>query len=92
MTQSLVVQALDLGIIVPLSIVGGALLWSRIPIGYVLAGIVIVKALTLGPAMIAMAAFQVAGGMSVAVPLWAFALLVTGAGAYLGYRYAKGLI
>lgn len=91
-TQSLVVQALDLGIIVPLSIVGGALLWSRIPIGYVLAGIVIVKALTLGPAMIAMAAFQVAGGMSVPVPLWAFALLVTGAGAYMGYRYAKSLI
>jgi len=91
-TGSLVVQALDLGIIVPLSITSGLLLWRSLPIGYVLTGIVIVKALTLGPAMVAMAAFQAAGGMQVPAPLWAFALLVTGAGAYFGYRYVKSLI
>jgi len=91
-TQSLVVQAMDLGIIMPLSVIGGLLLWRSVPIGYVLSGIIIVKALTLGPAMVAMAAFQSAGGMQVPAPLWAFALLVTGAGAYFGYRYIKSLV
>jgi hypothetical protein len=88
-TQSLVVQALDLGIVVPLAAAAGMMLLDSAPTGYLLSGMVLVKAMTLGPAMIAMAAFQVAGGMSVPALLWAFALLVTGAGAYLGYRYIK---
>lgn len=90
-TQSLVVQALDLGIVVPLAAAAGFMLLDGTPAGYLLSGMVLVKALTLGPAMVAMAAFQMAGGMPVPAPLWAFALLVTGAGAYLGYRYVRCL-
>ena len=92
MTQSLVVQALDLGIVVPLAAIAGVMLLDRAPTGYLLAGIVLVKVVTLGPAMVAMAGFQTAAGMSVPAPLWAFALLVTGAGAYMGYLYIKSLV
>ena len=52
---------------------------------------VIVKAMTLGPAMISMAAFQAAAGMAVPAPLWGFALLVTGTGACMGYLYVRSL-
>ncbi len=91
-TQSLVVQALDLGIIVPLACVAGVLLLDGAPVGYLLAGMTLVKAVTLGPAMIAMAAFLSAGGMPAPAPIWVFASLVTAGGGFLGYKYVRSLI
>ena len=90
-SQSLVVQALDLGVVVPLCLLGGVLLLKRVSIGYLLAGLALVKAITLGPAMFAMAIFLTSAGLPVAPPLWAFAALVSGFGGYFSYRYFKSL-
>ncbi len=90
-TQSLVVQALDLGIIVPLSILGGIALWRGTGLGYLLTGLVLTKSITMGPALLSMAAFLYAAGLPVAPPMIAFAALVTAAGGYLAWRYAKAL-
>ncbi|MBN1857385.1 MAG: hypothetical protein JW846_10600 [Dehalococcoidia bacterium] len=90
-SQSLVVQALDLGIVVPLFILGGVLLLKRMSLGYLLTGLALVKSITLGPAMLAMAVFLNSAGLPVAPPLWAFAALVTGFGGYLSYRYFRSL-
>jgi hypothetical protein len=90
-TQSLVVQALDLGIVVPLSIIGGVTLLRRMPVGYLLTGLSLAKAITLGPAMLAMAAFLTAADLPVAPLLWVFAGLITGCGGYLSYRYIRSL-
>lgn len=90
-SQSLVVQALDLGIVVPLSIIGGITLLRRMALGYLLAGLALAKAVTLGPALLAMAAFLTIEGMPVAPPMWIFAALVTGFGTYLAFRYVRSL-
>ncbi len=90
-SQSLVVQALDLGIVVPLYILGGVLLLKRTSLGYLLTGLALVKAVTLGPAMLAMAVFLSSADLPVALPLWAFAALVTGFGGYFSYRYFRSL-
>jgi len=86
-TQSLVVQALDLGLIVPLSIVAGIYLWRGRGLGYLLGGLVLTKAITMGPALLSMAAFLSTAGMPVDPPMLAFAILVTGAGGYFAWRY-----
>ena len=56
---------LDLGIIVPTAFLSGALLLRRAPLGYLLASSVLVKSLTLGPAVSAM----VVGQLLADVPL-----------------------
>jgi hypothetical protein len=51
---TLVIQALDLGIIVPVSVVTAVLLLQKQPWGYTLASVLLVKALMMGTALIAM--------------------------------------
>lgn len=53
-TTTLFIQALDLGVIVPLSFLAGVLLLRRKPWGYLLASVVVLKFLTLGLAVSAM--------------------------------------
>jgi hypothetical protein len=53
--STLVIQTLDLGLIVPLAFLSGALLWKRSAWGYLLASILLVKAFTLSIAVSAMA-------------------------------------
>ncbi|MBE9505536.1 MAG: hypothetical protein IMY84_01860 [Chloroflexi bacterium] len=90
-SQSLVVQALDLGIVVPLSIIGGVTLLRRMAVGYLLTGLALAKAVTLGPALLSMAAFLTSAGLAVAPPMLIFAGLVTGFGTYLAFRYVRSL-
>jgi len=90
-TQSPVVQAMDLGIIVPLSAVAGVTLWRGRGLGYLLAGLVLTKAITMGPALISMGVFLTAARMPVALPMWVFAVLVTILGAYFAWRYLTAL-
>jgi len=90
-TQSLVVQALDLGVIVPLSVAGGIALWQGTGLGYLLSGLVLTKAVTMGPALLSMAAFLSTAGIPVAPPMLAFAGLVTAAGGYFAWRYVRSL-
>lgn len=63
-TTTLVIQVLDLGLIVPVAFLSGALLLRRAPLGYLLASIVLVKTLTLGTAVSAMVVGQLLAGVS----------------------------
>lgn len=62
---TLVIQALDLGVIVPTSLVTAFLLWKKRPWGYTLSIVVLVKLLTMGAALIAMIIGQVLAGVEV---------------------------
>lgn len=54
-TTTLVIQAMDLGLIVPLAILSGVLLLRRSPWGYLLASVALLKGVTLGLGVSAMA-------------------------------------
>jgi hypothetical protein len=62
---TLVIQALDLGIIVPTSILTAILLWKDQPWGYALSAVVLIKGLTMGAALIAMIIGQILAGVPV---------------------------
>lgn len=62
---TLVIQVLDLGLIVPLAFLSGALLWRKSAWGYLLASIVLVKGFTLSIAVSAMVAGQLLAGVAV---------------------------
>ncbi len=51
---TLVVQALDLGLIVPLAVFTGTAAWKRLPAGFLLAPLMAVKAAAMGAALCAM--------------------------------------
>lgn len=53
-TTTLVIQAMDLGLIVPLALLSGALLLRRSPWGYLLASVTFMKGLTMGLGVSAM--------------------------------------
>lgn len=62
---TLVIQALDLGIIVPVSALTAILLWKDQPWGYALSAVVLIKGLTMGAALIAMIIGQILAGVPV---------------------------
>jgi hypothetical protein len=62
--STLFVQAGDLGLVVPLAVLTGALLLGRHPVGYLLAGVVLVKGATLGLALIAMMVTMAVAGVA----------------------------
>jgi hypothetical protein len=64
---TLVIQALDLGIIVPASLVTAVLLWKQEPWGYTLASVLLVKALMMGVALIGMMIGQALAGVAMSV-------------------------
>ncbi|MFV0394566.1 MAG: hypothetical protein ACK5LC_09245 [Coprobacillaceae bacterium] len=64
---TLPIQALDLGIIVPSSIVSGVLLLKKNRLGYLLAPILVIKGITMLLAIDAMIVSMLMSGVSVAV-------------------------
>jgi hypothetical protein len=64
--STLFVQAGDLGLVVPLAIVSGVLSLRRRPVGYLLAGVLLVKGATFGLALVAMLLSMAAAGVAVA--------------------------
>jgi hypothetical protein len=50
-TTTMVIQAMDLGLIVPLALLSGLLLWRRSAWGYLLASVAVMKMLTMGTAV-----------------------------------------
>lgn len=64
---TLVIQALDLGIIVPASVLTAVLLWQKKPWGYTLTSILLVKALMMGAALVAMMLGMALAGVAVGV-------------------------
>ncbi|MEH7156858.1 hypothetical protein [Neobacillus drentensis] len=62
---TLVIQALDLGFVVPIGIVSGILLIKRRPFGYLLGPVIIIKDITLLTALTAMVLLQIQTGVEV---------------------------
>ena len=78
-TTTLVIQAMDLGMIVPLAILSGILLLRRSPWGYLLASVTLMKGVTLGLAVSAMAINMaqkgIADSMGIMIPFFVITLL-----------------
>jgi hypothetical protein len=51
---TLFIQVMDLGVVVPLALVSGILLWKRTPLGYLLSTALLIKGASLGLALLAM--------------------------------------
>ncbi|APR79006.1 Hypothetical protein A7982_04353 [Minicystis rosea] len=83
---TMVVQALDLGLVVPLALLTAVTVWRARPIGYVLSSVLVVKAVAMAAAICAMllAAWRVEGRLEV-VPFAIFAGAAVTA-AWLGTR------
>lgn len=64
-TPTVYVFVLDLGVVVPLALLSAWWLWRDRPWGYVLAGFVLVKAATMGLALISMTFFALRAGLKV---------------------------
>jgi hypothetical protein len=60
-----VIQALDLGFVVPVGLLAGVLLIMRKPFGYLLAPVIIIKEITLLTAMTAMIFLQIKAGVEI---------------------------
>ncbi len=86
-TTTLVIQTMDLGLIVPLSILAGILLLRRSAWGYLLASVFVLKAVTLGLGVSAMGVNMALQGvpdsLAIVVPFLAITLLNLGATASL---------
>lgn len=79
-TPTVFVYVLDLGVVVPLSVLSACWLLSNRPWGHVLAGFVLVKAATMGFALLSMTAFALRAGQDADLVLsvaW-FALAASG--------------
>lgn len=78
-TTTLVIQAMDLGMIVPLAILSGILLLRRSPWGYLLTSVTLMKGVTLGLAVSAMAINMaqkgIAESMGIMIPFFVITLL-----------------
>ena len=88
---TLVVQALDLGLIVPLALFTGVTILKRIPVGYILGSILAIKSVSMGGAISAMilSAWVVEKSLEV-IPLVIF-LAITIISAYLSFRMYKSI-
>jgi hypothetical protein len=62
---TMIIQALDLGVIVPTSVIAATLLLKRQPWGYTLSSVVLLKILTMGAALISMIIVQLLAGVAV---------------------------
>ena len=65
---TLVVQAFDLGFLVPLGTLTAVAVWRRLPVGFVLAPLVVVKATAMASAIAAMLLVEAAATGELAVP------------------------
>lgn len=93
-TPTVFVYVLDLGIVVPLALLSAWWLWHARPWGFVLAGFVLVKAATMGLALLAMTAFALHAGIPVEAVLsvaWV-TLALAGLGmSWWFFRHCRGL-
>jgi hypothetical protein len=66
---TLVIQAMDLGFVVPTAILSGVLLRKRKPFGYLLSSVVFIKGLTMGTALTAMIIGQLIAGVEIGIAM-----------------------
>ena len=62
---TLIIQALDLGLVIPIAFLSGILLWKKSAWGYLLSSIVLIKGVTLALAVSAMAVNMILAGVQV---------------------------
>ena len=74
---TLVIQALDLGVVVPAAIISGVLLFKSKEWGYTLASIFLIKGSLLGTAILSMILFMVLNGANVAIGQVIFFVIIT---------------
>lgn len=85
---TLVVQAFDLGLIVPLGLFMAVSVYRRLSVGYLLASVVVVKAIALASAIVAMLLFEaVATGELAVVPIAIFGLTAVASAALAARVY-----
>jgi hypothetical protein len=82
---TMIIQALDLGVIVPTSLVTATLLWNRRPWGYTLSSVVLLKILTMGAALISMIIVQLLAGVAVDPVTSVVFVLISLSGIVLGF-------
>jgi hypothetical protein len=84
---TLVIQALDLGVIVPLCMIAGYLLLKRNAWGYTLASLILIKGATLGTAVLSMALFMALNGVEVVLPEVVIFVLLVATSVVLAFLY-----
>jgi hypothetical protein len=88
-TPTVFVYVLDLGVVVPLSVLAAVWLWQDRAWGHVLAGFVLVKAATMGLALLAMTAFVLQAGMAADLTLSAAWIVLAAAGLAMSFWYFR---
>jgi hypothetical protein len=87
---TLVIQALDMGVMAPMALITGTLLLRKDAWGYALASIVLIKGITLGTGVLSMAMFMAMAGVEIVLPeVIFFVVLVAGALALTAAFYGK---
>lgn len=86
-TPTVFVYVLDLGVVVPLSLLSAWWLWRGEPWGYVLAGFVLVKAAAMGLALLSMTAFAMRAGLPVEATISVVWVTLAIAGLSMSYWY-----
>lgn len=84
------VYGLDLGLVLPLTLLGAGWLWQRRPWGYLLAGATLIKAATMGAALLAMNVVSLSAGQPTdPVELLSFYTLLTLGGSGLSVWFFR---
>lgn len=87
---TLVIQALDLGVIMPLAVITGLLLLKKDAWGYTLASLVLIKGITLGTGVLSMVLFMSMSGVEVdPAQALIFVIFVAGSLALAAAFYGK---
>jgi hypothetical protein len=86
-----VIHVFDLAVVMPAFAITAVLLWRDRPWGYVLAGVLLVKAATIGLAVLAMMWFMGRAGFAVSVPMAVFFFALTASAVAYGWRLLAGL-
>ncbi len=88
---TMVIQALDLGIIVPTSFLTASLLLKKQPWGYALASVMLLKILTMGAALISMIIVQILSGVAVDPVVSTIFVIISLSGIFLGIITLKNI-
>jgi hypothetical protein len=64
---TLIIQALDLGVVMPTAFLSGVLLWKKSAWGYLLSSVILIKGVTLALAVSAMAVNMILSGVQVSI-------------------------
>lgn len=88
---TLVIQAMDLGFVIPASILAGIWLMKRRPLGFLLASVMIIKEITLLTALSAMVVFQMLAGIKGLSVMLAIVILFNLIVIYCMYLFTKNI-